>query len=125
MVRAVVEGVLYNAYWIATGLFEQTGIPSRLMASGGLLEVEWIRETMADVFGIPVEYYDEGDASSVGAAWLAELATGERQWSDVRLPSESRQRHQPDNAAHARHLARFERFKQAAAGLGLVATALD
>ena len=123
LLRAVVEGVLYNAYWIATGLFEQTGIPSRLMASGGLLEVEWIRKTMADVFAIPVEYYDEGDASSVGAAWLAELATGERQWSDVSLPTESHQRHEPDEKEHIRHLTRFDRFKHAAIGLGLASPA--
>lgn len=120
LVRAVVEGVLYNAYWIATGLFEQTGIPARLMASGGLLEVEWIRSTLADIFGIPVEYYDEGDASSIGAAMLAELATGERSWDDVTLSSESRHRHEPDTTRHASHQARFAKFQRTAIALGLV-----
>ncbi len=123
LLRAVVEGILYNAYWIATGLFEQTGKPQRLMASGGLLEVEWIRRTLADVFGIPVEYYDEGDASSVGAAMLAEIATGKRTWGDLGLDDQEQTRHNPDPVRHEAHLAKFERFKKTVMALGLMTEA--
>ncbi|QSO52230.1 gluconokinase [Alicyclobacillus curvatus] len=120
LLRSVVEGVLYNAYWIATGLFEQIGKPERLMASGGLLDVEWIRQTLADVFGIPVEYDNEGDASAVGAARLAELATGMRTWDDAGHAKQEQIRHRPDWPRHTEHLAKFERFKNTVMSLGLM-----
>jgi len=44
LMRAAVEGVILNAYWIASGLFEELGRPRQIIASGKVLETEWIRD---------------------------------------------------------------------------------
>jgi gluconokinase len=91
VMRAAVEGIIMNAYWIASGLFGTLGQPKHIVSSGKVLEPEWIRRLTADIFGIPVLYRGAVDASVVGAALLAEIATGVRAWDET-----------------ARHLTTFE-----------------
>ncbi|KEO82789.1 gluconokinase [Tumebacillus flagellatus] len=91
LLRAVVEGVLLNAYWIATSLFQMTGQPKQVMASGKLLEVAWVRQLVADIFGLPVYESQNGDASAVGAVLLAEIAAGVKSFEDAVPQSESEQ----------------------------------
>jgi gluconokinase len=74
--RAAIEGMILNAYWIATGLLEKLERPSLLIASGKVLETEWIRQLTADIFGIPVGFQGVVDASVEGAVLLANIATG-------------------------------------------------
>jgi gluconokinase len=83
IMRAGVEGIIMNAYWIASSLFSALGQPKRIIASGKVLEPEWIRRLTADVFGIPVVYRGAVDASVVGAVVLSEIATGVRSWDEV------------------------------------------
>ena len=83
VMRAAVEGIILNAYWIASGVFEELGKPERIISSGKVLEPEWIRRMTADVFGIPLEYRGAVDASVVGAVTLGEIATGLRSWDDL------------------------------------------
>ncbi len=83
VMRAAVEGIIMNAYWIASGLFGSLGRPQRIIASGKTLEPEWIRRLTADIFGVPVVYHGAIDASVVGASTLAEIATGIRGWDDL------------------------------------------
>ena len=78
--RAAVEGIILNAYWIALGLFQELGQPRQIIASGKVLETEWIRQLTADIFGIPVQFQGAGDASVSGAALLANIATGVLTW---------------------------------------------
>ncbi|QQE78145.1 gluconokinase [Alicyclobacillus sp. SO9] len=72
MLRAGIEGILFNAYWIASELFEQVGKPHVLIASGKLFEVVWVRQLLADIFDIPVRVNFLSDASILGAVDLAE-----------------------------------------------------
>lgn len=74
MLRAAIEGVLFNAYWIASELFAQVGRPNVLIASGRLFEVKWVRQLLADVFNIPVKIDALSDASILGAVRLARRA---------------------------------------------------
>jgi gluconokinase len=83
VLRAAVEGILFNAYWIADELVTLSGRPRRVLASGKVLEEEWIRQLAADIFGLPVVYRGAVDASAMGAALLAEIATGLRAWDDI------------------------------------------
>ncbi len=80
LMRAAVEGIILNAYWIALGLFQKLGQPRQIIASGKVLETEWIRQLTADIFGIPVQFQGAGDASVTGAALLANIATGNLTW---------------------------------------------
>ncbi len=113
VLRAAVEGVLFNAYWIASGLFAATTRPRRLIASGKVLEAKWIRQLAADIFGLPVVYRGAIDASVLGAVMLAEIATGARTWDEaVRHPVETgEQVLQPTaGASYASKFARFQRL---------------
>jgi len=83
LVRAVIEGVVYNAYWLASDLFPVVGAPSALLASGRLLESGWIRQLVADLFALPVISPEGADASAVGAVALANIAAGVWSWDDA------------------------------------------
>ncbi len=98
LMRAAVEGIILNACWIALGLFQELGQPRQIIASGKVLETEWIRQLVADIFGIPVQFQGAVDASVTGAALLANVATGVLTWQ---------------GAAH-RQAAAHETIKQAA-----------
>jgi len=80
LMRAAVEGLILNAYWIAQGLFQELGQPRQIIASGKVLETEWIRQLTADISGIPVQIQCEVDASDTGAALQANIATGDLTW---------------------------------------------
>jgi gluconokinase len=83
VLRAAVEGILFNALWIAECIFSELGRPERLVASGKVLEAPWIRQLAADIFGLPVAYRGAIDASVLGAVALAEIATGQRTWEQA------------------------------------------
>ncbi|HLX58538.1 MAG TPA: gluconokinase [Ktedonobacteraceae bacterium] len=91
LMRAAIEGMVLNAYWIASGLFQELGHPRQLIASGKVLETEWIRQLVADIFGIPVQFQGAVDASVEGAALLANIATGVVTWQHVSQRQEAAQ----------------------------------
>jgi gluconokinase len=118
VLRAAVEGVLLNAYWIAKRLMDEVGKPKRLVASGKLLEVDWIAQTLADIFGVTVQSGGSADASTVGAAMLAKLAIGESSWDAVK-PKLSEATWQPDAERHAAYQRKFAEFQRVVRLLGM------
>lgn len=80
IIRGAIEGILFNARWMAEGLPQR---PQRLIASGKVLEPAWIRALLADIFQLPVLQAPPGDASAKGAARLARLATGASTWDSI------------------------------------------
>lgn len=119
MLRAAIEGIILNAYWIASGLIERLGAPARVLATGRVLQTEWIRQLTADVFGLPVFYRGAVDASVLGAATLANIATGLWTWEQVlgeheRHAEEHDTTSQPDAAAHDAYMRQFARFQRLA-----------
>ncbi len=83
LIRAAVEGILLNARWVAEQVFAKLGRPQRVVATGKVLDADWIRQLTADIFGLPVLYLGAVDASVLGAAALARIASGEATWDDV------------------------------------------
>ncbi|MBF6591053.1 MAG: gluconate kinase, partial [Ktedonobacterales bacterium] len=114
VMRAAIEGLLLNAYWIASGLFTALGRPQRLLASGKVLEPLWIRQLAADIFGLPVVYRGAVDASVVGAAALAEIATGARTWEAAAGRAAGVGEAVTPPAEHARYQRTFTRFRRLA-----------
>ena len=113
LMRAAVEGVILNAYWIASGLFEELGRPRQIIASGKVLETEWIRQLVADIFGITVQFQGAVDASVMGAATLANIAAGASTWKDVSQPQETAQesiKHPLQNSAYQSKFQRYRRL---------------
>jgi gluconokinase len=80
LMRAACEGVIFNAWWIASGLFALTGRPRAILASGHVLDLPWMRQLVADVFDLPVRAGGDADASARGAAILARIGTGDATW---------------------------------------------
>ena len=80
LMRAVLEGMILNASWIASRLFDKLGRPDQILATGRIMETEWIRQLTADVFDLPVGHPGTVDASVRGAAMLANMATGLEAW---------------------------------------------
>ena len=80
LVRAAVEGLIFNAYWIVSGLLDLVGRPDEVVATGQVLGQPWIRQLTADVFDLPVRDGGDRDASVAGAARLARIATGGLTW---------------------------------------------
>lgn len=122
MTRAAVEGMILNAYWIASGLIERLAAPRQVLATGRVLESNWIRQLTADVFGIPVSYRGAVDASVLGAAALANIATGLWTWERALVvPGGQSQEHasisHPVAEAHEAYLRQFSRFRHLARAL--------
>jgi gluconokinase len=84
LMRAACEGIIYNARWIASGLFALVGRPRAILASGHVLDLPWMRQLVADVFDLPVRTGGDADASARGAAILARIATGAATWDEAR-----------------------------------------
>jgi glycerol kinase len=83
VVRAVLEGIAYRSREVLETLLEDsaTPAPARLRVDGGAAANDFLLQHLADVIGLPVERPHSVQASALGAAYLAGLATGV--WSTV------------------------------------------
>lgn len=76
MIRAVMEGVIYNLK-VCKSIFDQKGIcQKRLISSGGGARGETWRQIQADVFDMPVYTTEVEEEACLGAAILAAVGTG-------------------------------------------------
>jgi gluconokinase len=76
MVRAVMEGVIYNLYSVLQILEELSGASRKVHASGGFARSELWRQMMADVFNRDVHVPESYESSCLGAAVLGLYALG-------------------------------------------------
>lgn len=74
LVRAALEGIAQNAHWIADAVLSGEPQPKRLLVAGTLFETKWLRQVLADVFQLPVDYLMDTDASTLGAIHAARAA---------------------------------------------------
>jgi glycerol kinase len=77
VVRAVLEGITYRSREVLETLLEDssTPAPARLRVDGGAAANDFLLQHLADVLGFPVERPQAIQASALGAAYLAGLAT--------------------------------------------------
>ncbi|WP_172645552.1 gluconokinase [Domibacillus tundrae] len=83
MIRAVLEGILYNLYTVLLALEELTGEPQRILATGGFAQSDFWRQMMADVFDHPVIVPESFESSCFGAVLLGLYGLGEIDSLDV------------------------------------------
>lgn len=78
VVRAVIEGIVYRSREVLETLFEDAAVPvpPRLRVDGGAASNDFLLQHLADVLGMAVERPHSVQASALGAAYLAGLATG-------------------------------------------------
>lgn len=76
MIRAVLEGVIFNLYTVLLALEELIGIPEKIQATGGFAKSALWRQMMADIFNQPVTVPESYESSCLGAVVLGLYATG-------------------------------------------------
>ncbi|RYL95112.1 gluconokinase [Sporolactobacillus sp. THM7-4] len=76
MIRAVLEGIIYNLYSVMLAMRERTGEPKKIQATGGFARSALWRQMMADIFDQPVTVPESFESSCLGAAVLGLYATG-------------------------------------------------
>ena len=77
MIRAVLEGIVFNLYTVLLAVEELTGEPASIQASGGFARSELWRQLLADVFDKPVVIPESFESPCLGAIVLGMYATGE------------------------------------------------
>lgn len=78
MIRAALEGVIYNLYTVFLALVEcMDGPVTRIQATGGFARSEVWRQMMADIFESEVVIPESFESSCLGACILGLYATGE------------------------------------------------
>jgi gluconokinase len=80
LLRAVVEGILFNACWLAEDIVSHQSEAKGLITTGGVLHTDWIQRLAAEIFDLPVYDGSRSDASSRGAALIADIAAGQAAW---------------------------------------------
>ena len=76
MIRAVLEGVIFNLYTVLLALEELIGVPQKIQATGGFARSALWRQMMADIFNQPVTIPESYESSCLGAVVLGLYATG-------------------------------------------------
>ncbi|ASN03956.1 gluconokinase [Virgibacillus necropolis] len=77
MIRAVLEGIIYNLFTVLLALEELTDEPQKIQATGGFARSEMWRQLMADIFDKPVIVPESYESSCLGAIVLGMYAVGE------------------------------------------------
>jgi gluconokinase len=77
LIRAALEGVMYNLYTVFLALEELIGVPTKIHATGGFARSELWRQMMADIFDHDVYVPESVESSCLGAAILGLYSVGE------------------------------------------------
>ncbi|HDR7589407.1 gluconokinase [Bacillus sp. TH22] len=77
LIRAVLEGIIYNLYTVLLALKELIGEPKKIQATGGFARSELWRQMMADIFHQDVYVPESFESSCLGAAILGLYSLGE------------------------------------------------
>ena len=76
ILRAAFESVVFGVYAVFDVMRELAPNARRLLLTGGLTKAPFVRQLLADVFGLPAVQPREQEASAFGAALLAAQAIG-------------------------------------------------
>lgn len=77
MVRAALEGVVFNLYTVQLALQEAVGEPTLITATGGFARSALWRQMLADIFEHPVTIPEAFESGCLGAMTLALISIGE------------------------------------------------
>ncbi|WP_410513607.1 gluconokinase [Paenibacillus sp. BR2-3] len=77
MIRAALEGVIYNLYSVFLALEELIGQPKKIQATGGFARSELWRQMMSDIFDQELHVPESVESSCLGAAILGLYGIGE------------------------------------------------
>jgi gluconokinase len=76
MIRAVLEGVIFNLYTVLLAMEESIGRPKKIQATGGFARAPLWRQMMSDIFDQEVVVPESFESSCLGAVVLGLYAIG-------------------------------------------------
>jgi gluconokinase len=76
MIRAVLEGVIFNLYTVLLAMEERIGRPKKIQATGGFAHAPLWRQMMSDIFDQEVVVPESFESSCLGAVVLGLYAIG-------------------------------------------------
>ncbi|MGJ3254542.1 MAG: gluconokinase [Elainellaceae cyanobacterium] len=100
LVRAVLEGIIYNLYLVFKALEDFAGEATHIQATGGFVESAVWRQMMADIFNREVVIPEQYESSCLGAAILGLYALGEVSSLDVATTMVGKTYHHSPNAGN-------------------------
>ena len=116
LIRAALEGVLFNLRQIELLLARHTGPTRVIHANGGFAQSEFWVQMMADIFGVPVRLNASNESAAIGAVLLARIALSVGTAKPVSLTELTRllafgTTYQPNPERHAIYLKSFKAFQ--------------
>lgn len=112
MIRAALEGTVFQLYGIYEALTELAGVPEEIIASGGFTRSDTWLQIAADVFGHELIIPELVEGSAFGVAALGRIALG--QWPGLDMARDfvrPKRLVTPDIRAHERYLELYEQYK--------------
>ena len=104
MIRAVLEGIVYNLYSVTLALKEVTGEPKAILAAGGFVQSALGRQMLADVYEHEVVIPDSYESGSLAAMFLAKMSLGlEDKLEDIKKYIGPEKKYEPDDATYERY----------------------
>ena len=76
MVRAVLEGIVFNLYMTTLALTEVTGDPKAILVAGGFVRSSLGRQIMADIYEHEITIPDSYESGCLAAMYLAKMSLG-------------------------------------------------
>ncbi|MFT9847172.1 gluconokinase [Aneurinibacillus sp. REN35] len=101
MIRAVLEGVIFNLYTVFLALKERILAPKQIQATGGFSRSSLWRQMMADIFHQDVYVPKDYESSCLGAVVLGMYALGEVDTLNVAAEMVGATHHHVPNPEHA------------------------
>ncbi|UHA74275.1 gluconokinase [Paenibacillus sp. 481] len=102
MIRAVLEGVIFNLYTVLLAMQEQIGQPSKIHATGGFARSALWRQMMADIFNQEVAIPESYESSCLGAVVLGLYAIGKTDRLEIVADMVGASHHHKPIAEHSR-----------------------
>lgn len=104
MIRAVMEGIMYNLYSVSLALKEVSGEPKGVLAAGGFARSQLWTQMMSDIFENEIVIPESYESGSLAAMFLAKMALGmENNLADIQKYLGTEQSYQPDEETFARY----------------------
>ncbi|UOQ48496.1 gluconokinase [Gracilibacillus caseinilyticus] len=115
LVRAVLEGIVFNIYQIGQSLEEIAGPPASISVNGGLSKSPLWVQILADVFGQEVQLADTHHGAAWGASWTALVAIGKAEsFEEIKANIPIDQVVQPNMEKHQTYQEIFAKYQQLA-----------
>ncbi|KAB8128284.1 gluconokinase [Gracilibacillus oryzae] len=115
LVRAVLEGIVFNLYQIGQSLEAIAGKPTTISVNGGLSKSPLWVQIMADVFGKEIQLADTHHGAAWGAGWTALVAINKvASFEQIKENIPIDQVIQPNMENHEEYQKIFARYQQIA-----------